>query len=199
MRYVDISKEFNARLMIDDAHGVGILGVNGGGTPQHFDCACKIDVLMGSMDKAFGGIGGYLCGSRETIKYLRVAARSSILSSSLPAGIAGAMIQSAKLIQRYESEREALFQKAKYLKTSLQEAGFTILGNADLPAIPLLIGDEQVALKFNDLLWDEGIFCNVFRWPAVSLQKARLRIVVMLGHSKSHPIVLSMPAFEQAS
>lgn len=182
--YVKVAKEFDARLMIDDAHGVGILGENGGGTPQHFGCAGEVDVLMGSMDKAFGGIGGYLCGSRETVKYLRVAARSSILSSSFPAGIAGAMIQSARLIERYQAEREVLFEKAKYLRSSLREAGFTILGNADLPAIPLLIGDEVSALKFNDLLWDQGIFCSVFRWPAVHLHKARLRIVVMLRHTK---------------
>jgi glycine C-acetyltransferase len=184
--FVKVAKETGSKLMIDDAHGIGVLGENGGGSIQHFGCEKDVDIIMGSMDKAFGGIGGYLCGKKELIKYLRVSARSSLLSSSYPAAMAGAMLATVKEIRGSSERREELFAKAKLLRDALKDLGFKIMGNYDLPAIPLFIGDENKALEFNKILWEKGIYGMVFRWPAVPMKKARMRITVMHGHSEEN-------------
>jgi 7-keto-8-aminopelargonate synthetase-like enzyme len=170
-------------LMIDDAHGVGILGNRGGGTPDLKNCAGQIDILMGCMDKAFGGTGGYLCGSKELIKYLRVVARSSLLSSAIPSVTAGAMIAVTRLIVNGQTKRQSLFEKSAYLRRRLTELGFTCVGQDNLPAIPVHIGAEDKAVQFAELLWQQGIFCVPFRWPAVPLGQARLRVTVMANHT----------------
>ena len=107
-KYIEVAKEAGAKLMIDDAHGVGVIGDNGGGTPEYHNSKGEIDILMGSLDKAFGGTGGYLCGSKEMIDYLRIASRPSILSSAIPAGVAGAMLQSVKEIKKANSKRKQI-------------------------------------------------------------------------------------------
>lgn len=181
--YVKVAREFSTKLMIDDAHGVGILGENGGGVPELYDLQDGVDILMGCMDKAFGGTGGYLCGKKELIDYLRIASRSSILSSALPTMMSGAMLKSLELIKKSKSLRSDLITKAKYLKDKLIGSGFKILGNYDLPAIPLYLGEEELGIKFADKLFDNYILCPLVRWPAVPEKMSRLRIIVMANHT----------------
>ncbi|MEX0805443.1 MAG: aminotransferase class I/II-fold pyridoxal phosphate-dependent enzyme, partial [Candidatus Binatia bacterium] len=106
--YVSLARETGSKLMIDDAHGIGVLGSRGGGTPEHLGCAGEIDILMGSFDKAFGCMGGYLCGKATLIKYLRIACRSSILSSSFPTPLAGALIRAVRVIKQGTDKRERI-------------------------------------------------------------------------------------------
>lgn len=183
--YIELAKKYGAKLMIDDAHGVGILGTRGGGVAELFSRGKDIDILMGCMDKAFGGTGGYLCGDKQLIKYLRVTARSSLLSSAYPTMAAGAMIEAINQIKKGQKLREHLFQLAQYLRDRLVKLGFRCVGNDTLPAIPLEIGDERLGIKFSKLLFEAGIFCIVFRWPAVPLGESRLRITVMVNHTKA--------------
>jgi len=183
--YVNLAKEFKAMLMIDDAHGVGILGNNGGGTGMHYKISIDVDIIMGCMDKAFGGTGGYLCGKKELIDYLRITSRSSVLSSAIPAMMAGAMIESVNKIEQGTEARNELFTKAKYLKTKLKKIGFNILGVNDIPSVPLFLGDEKIGIQFSTKLWERGIMCPVVRWPAVPLGGSRLRIIVMTHHTQS--------------
>ena len=183
-KYIEITKSVGAKLMIDDAHGIGVLGENGGGVGEYFNCADGIDILMGCMDKAFGGTGGYLAGSKSLIKYLRIASRSSLLSSALPTGMAGAMIESVNQIMHGQDLRKDLFEKAKYLKESLINAGFQVLGRNDIPSVPLFIGDEKLGIQFANILWEQKIFSPVVRWPAVPMGQSRLRIIVMVNHTK---------------
>lgn len=182
--YIELAKETNSLLMVDDAHGIGILGERGGGIADLYNCGNKIDVLMGSMDKAFGGTGGYLCGTKTMIKYLRIAMRSSLLSSAIPTVTAASMIKAIDLIESASEKRKKLFIMAEYTRDSLKKSKFTILGESILPAIPLLIGDETKALNFSRELYEKGIFTSVFRWPAVPSGKARLRITIMADHAK---------------
>lgn len=191
--YIKLARKYDAKLMIDDAHGIGILGQNGGGVGELFKCADEIDVLMGCMDKAFGGTGGYLCGNKTLIKYLRVAARSSILSSALPTMMAGAMLESSKQLKNGSALRQRLFSNTRYLKAKLLEEEFTLLGRDELPAIALYIGDEQKGIKFSRILFEEGIYSPVVRWPAVPAGQCRLRVIVMTDHTHTH-----MNAFVQA-
>jgi len=184
--YIELARKYDAKLMIDDAHGVGIIGERGGGVGDYFGRARDIDVLMGCMDKAFGGTGGYLCGSKPLIDYLRVSLRSSVLSSAIPTMMAGAMIESVNLIESGQDLRRTLFEKAAYLRTGLTSRGFTVLGPHLIPSVPLLMGDERVGLAFAEGLYKRGIYCSLVRWPAAPQGKARFRIIVMANHAYEH-------------
>ncbi|PIY96620.1 MAG: 8-amino-7-oxononanoate synthase [Candidatus Kerfeldbacteria bacterium CG_4_10_14_0_8_um_filter_42_10] len=183
-KYIEIAKNYGAKIMIDDAHGVGILGRNGGGTGEYYNCVSDINILMGCMDKALGGTGGFLCGSKILIDYLRISCRSSVLSSAIPTMMAGAMIKSISLIKKGDKIRKDLLSKAEYLKMALIKSGFRILGKDTIPAIPLFIGDEIIGIKFSKLLWEDGIYLPIVRWPAVSMKECRFRIIIMANHSK---------------
>jgi 8-amino-7-oxononanoate synthase len=184
--YIEIARAYGAKLMVDDAHAVGVIGPRGGGSPDHHDCAEGIDILMGCMDKAMGGTGGYLCGSKTLIDYLRLSANASVLSSALTCAMAGAVIVIADLIENGQELREGLQEKAAYLKRELRAAGFTVLGSADLPSVPLLVGDEALGVAFAERLRGRGIFSPVMRWPAVPVGQSRLRLSLMARHERSH-------------
>ena len=132
--YVEVAREYGAKLMIDDAHAIGVIGSRGGGSPDYHDCADGIDILMGCMDKALGGTGGYLCGSKTLVDFLRIAANSSVLSSALPCSMAAAVVAAIDLIENGDELRAGLVEKSRYLKAGLREAGFTVLG-PERPAV----------------------------------------------------------------
>lgn len=183
-KYAELAEKTGSQLMVDDAHGIGILGKNGGGTPEELSCSKRIDILMGSLDKALGGTGGFLCGDAEKIRYLRVASRSSILSSAFPTASAAAMIKAIELIQSGRELRQQLYDKAGYVRETLKKAGFRILGTDNLPAVSVLLGEEKTGIEFSKRLWAEKIFCPVFRWPAVPQNTSRLRATVMVSHTQ---------------
>ena len=180
---IEIAHRNDAWLMVDDAHGVGVVGDHGGGVGEYHDCADSIDILMGCMDKAMGSTGGYLCGRKPIIDYLRIAARSSVLSSAIPCGIAGGVTKAIDFIRNDTKRREALFAKAAYLRSSLRGRGFTVLGTHDIPSLPLFIGDEFAGMAFAEKLFERNILCSLVRWPAVPQGKARFRVIVMADHT----------------
>lgn len=184
--YIELAKQTNSLLMIDDAHGVGVIGANGGGVVDYHSCPEGVDIVMGCMDKAFGGTGGFLCGSKHMIDFLRIASRSSILSSALPVGMAGGMAKSVELIKKDIVGRENIISNAGYLKKALEELGFIILGNDPIPALALHIGKESSGIEFAKRLWDRQIFSPVIRWPAVPEGSSRFRILIMKGHTRNH-------------
>jgi 8-amino-7-oxononanoate synthase len=184
--YIALAKKYDAKLMIDDAHGVGILGKRGGGVVDYYDCADDVDIYMACMDKAFGGTGGYLCGKKAVVDYLRVAVRPTILSSAIPTMMAGAMIKSVEIMEDGEKLREDLFAKAQYLRDGLRGVGLTVLGKDNIPSIPLFMGDEYIGVRFAEELAERGILCSLVRWPASPQGKARFRIIVMSAHTYEH-------------
>jgi 8-amino-7-oxononanoate synthase len=184
--YVEVARAHGAKLMVDDAHAIGVIGPHGGGSPDYHACADQIDILMGCMDKAMGGTGGYLCGSKTLIDYLRIAANSSVLSSALTCSMAGAMIAAIDLIRAGQDMRADLTRKARYLKHGLRDAGLTVLGEHDIPSVPLLIGSEDTGIAFATSLREKGIFCPVMRWPAVPMGRSRLRLSLMVRHEQGH-------------
>jgi 8-amino-7-oxononanoate synthase len=184
--YIKIAREYGAKLMVDDAHAIGVIGPRGGGSPDHHGCAEGIDILMGCMDKAIGGTGGYLCGSKTLIDFLRISANASVLSSALTCAMAGAAIAAVGLIENGQELREGLRNKSRYVKRELRAAGFTVLGADDLPSVPLLIGDEALGVAFAERLMEKGIFSPVMRWPAVPVGKSRLRLSLMAQHEQGH-------------
>lgn len=184
--YVKLARQVNSLLMIDDAHGVGVIGEQGGGVVDYHSCSNGVDILMGCMDKSFGGTGGFLCGSKQIIDFLRIASRSSVLSSSLPVGMSGGMLKSVELIKNATEARKKIISNAGYVKGSLRKVGFAIIGDDPIPAIALHIGTESKGIEFARRFWDEQIFSPIIRWPAVPEGSSRFRFLVMDSHTKIH-------------
>lgn len=179
-----IAKEFGAILMIDDAHGIGVLGKKGGGTTQHFGLDGDVDLVMGSFDKAMGGMGGFLAGKKKLIEYLRVSAKPYMLSSAVPAVMAGGLVSSIDICMNENSLREKLFSNANYIRHGLENSGFKILGDSMVPVVLVYIGDEIKSIKFANKLFENGIYCPSFRWPVVPQGESRMRVTPMATHTK---------------
>lgn len=184
--YADVAAEWDARLVVDDAHAIGVLGPRGGGSPDYHGCADGIDLVIGSMDKALGGTGGYVAGSRVLIDYLWLTMSSGMLSSALPAGMAGAMLEALARSEAASDVRALLAARSRHLRATLRGHGFTVLGPHDIPSVPLFIGNEQTGIAFASGLLDEGIFCPLMRWPAVPPGRSRFRFSLMARHEQRH-------------
>jgi len=184
--YVDIAREWGAKLVVDDAHAIGVLGSRGGGSPDYHHCADGIDLVIGSMDKALGGTGGYIAGSRTLIDYLWLTMSSAMLSSALPAGMAGAMLEALDRSEAATDIRAQLAAKTRWLRTTLRGRGFTVLGAHDIPSVPLFIGPEETGIAFAASLLEQGIFCPLMRWPAVPPGRSRFRLSLMARHEQKH-------------
>jgi glycine C-acetyltransferase len=176
----------NALLYVDDAHGIGVLGGRGGGTLQHLGLEGKADVVMGSFDKALGGMGGFLAGRKDLIRFLRISARAYIFSSALPAVMANAMIGALQVARGGELLRRRLRQNHDVLRAGLSSLGFQLLGDGVVPVVPVIVGKEGTAVQFQRRLFDEGILATAFRWPAVPRGAARIRVTPMAGHTEAH-------------
>lgn len=178
-----ISEKYNAILIIDDAHGEGVLGRGGRGIVDHFSLHSKVDVEVGTLSKAFGVVGGFVGGRKEIISYLRQRARPYLFSSSLSIPDTACAIESIKLVSRGGLQKK-LWENTEFFKNSLKSLNFDI-GNSQTPIVPLIIGDEAMAKNFADLLFQEGIFAVAITYPTVALGKARIRFIVTSAHSKS--------------
>jgi len=193
----DLAEQHGAILMVDDAHGVGWLGATGGGTVEHYGLQDRVDIIMGSFDKALGGMGGFLAGKRKIIEYLRVSARPYMFSSSVQGITAGAMINAIEICQTEPSHRERLHANAQVLAAGLRDAGFTVWGDGTVPVAPLIIGDEMAAVAFSERIFELGVFAPPFRYPAVPEGTARIRITPMATHTTEH-LHRALAVFEQA-
>lgn len=184
----ELAKKYNAVLMVDDAHGIGAVGETGGGAVEHFGLHGQVDIVMGSFDKALGGMGGFLATSRKLAEYLRVASRPNILSSAVSGVLAGGLIESIRICRSEEGKklRLQLSNNADYLRKSFNDAGFKILGDGEVPVVPVFVGEETKSIKMAERLLEYGIYSPSFRWPAVPKGESRIRITPMATHKKEH-------------
>ncbi len=194
-----LAEKYNCIFMVDDAHGVGVMGNDGGGVPQYLGITDKVDILMGSFDKTIGCMGGYLAGKKELIDYLKVASRPYIFSSAVPGVLAGGAIESLKICQNAEGKklRKKLMDNSVYLKDKLTAMGYTVLGDGTISVLPVVIGDEDLSVKFSDRLLELGVYIPCFRWPAVPKNSARARVTIMATHEKKD-LDAAAAAFEKA-
>ena len=192
---VKISKQFNAILMVDDAHGVGVLGKRGGGTAQHLGLQGQVDIIMGSFDKALGGMGGFLAGKKKLIEYFRVSTPPYMLSSSVPAVMAGGLIEAIDTCMSENGLRETVFRNANHIREALKKMGYRIMGSDSVPVVLVFIGDEIKSIKFSDMIFERGVYCPSFRWPVVPQGESRMRITPMATHTIEHLNTL-IEAFE---
>lgn len=181
-----LAKKYNCIFMVDDAHGVGVMGNKGGGVPQHLGVTKDVDILMGSFDKTIGCMGGYLAGNKKLIDYLRVASRPYIFSSAVPGVLAGGAIESLTICQGAEGKelREKLMDNSSYLRNKLEKMGYTVLGDGSISVLPVVIGNEDLSVKFSDRLLELGVYIPCFRWPAVPKNTARARVTLMATHTR---------------
>lgn len=184
-KILSLAKEYDCMLMVDDAHGTGVLGKSGRGTSEHFGIAPEdIDIYMGTLGKALGSYGAYVAGSRELIDYLVNKARPFIYSTSLPPAMAAAAIAAIEIMEDEPERRKRLLKNAATLRHGLRDIGFEIM-DSHTQIIPILTGDSDVACKMMDLLMDEGIYVLAIRPPSVPEGTSRLRVTVTSEHSEA--------------
>ncbi len=179
---IRVCQKHGARLMVDDAHSVGVLG-QGRGTAAHFGVTDDVDLIMGTFSKSFASIGGYIAGDAVVVDYIKHHARAMIFSASLPAGNVAAVIAALDVIEKNPGYVQQVWDNANFMKKGLSELGFNI-GNSETTVIPIIIGDDMRAITFWRALFDAGVYTNVFIPPAVPPNKSSLRTSYMATHTR---------------
>jgi glycine C-acetyltransferase len=182
---VEIARRHGAIMMIDDAHSSGVLGRNGRGTVDHFGLHGQVDIQVGTLSKAIGALGGYVCGSRELIEYLYHRARPFLFSTSHPPAVAASCIAAFELLDQEPERIENLWQNTRYFKSALNQAGFRT-GSSETPITPILAGEAKTAHAFSRALFEEGVFATGIGYPTVPEGKARVRTIMTATHTREH-------------
>jgi 7-keto-8-aminopelargonate synthetase-like enzyme len=182
---VALVKKYNARLMVDDAHGIGVLGKTGRGTAEHFGLENEVDLIMGTYSKSLASIGGFIAGQEKVIHYVKHFARALIFSASPPPASIAAVSAALDIIE-HEPERIAkLWENTWKMQKGLKSFGYNI-GPTETPIIPILVGDDLKAFTMTMMLQQEGVFANVAVSPAVPSGKAIIRTSYMATHTDEH-------------
>jgi len=182
---VALAKKYGARILIDDAHAVGVIGRNGRGTPSEFGLVDDVDMIMGTFSKTFGSLGGYVVGDRSVINYIKHNAASLIFSASpTPASVA-AVLASLEIIKEQPQLTERLIANTEYVRQGLLKAGFTLMPSRTA-IVTVLIADQTQTLVFWKKLFDAGVYVNAFIRPGVMPGHEALRTSFMATHEKEH-------------
>ncbi len=179
---VKLAKKYEARVTVDDAHGIGVLGAGGRGTCEHFGLTDEVDVLLGTFSKSFASVGGFVAGSKNVIHYIKHHARPLIFSASLPPASAAVVIACLDIIEREPERKQALWRNVNKMKTSLDAMGFDT-GPTESPIIPIVIGDMMTTFKVWKYLFERGIYTNPVISPAVPAGKDLIRTSYMATHT----------------
>jgi len=182
---VAVKHEFGAMLMVDDAHGTGVLGKTGRGSAELFNVPAEIDIQMGTFGKALGSFGAYVATSREIVDYLINRSRSFIFSTSLPPAVLAASLASLDLVDSAEGMalRKKLADNVTFFRSALQDSGFNTMGS-ESQIIPVFVGEAEPTMEFSRQLLTEGIFVQGIRPPTVPAGSCRLRCTIMATHMK---------------
>ncbi len=180
---VQVAQELGALLMVDDAHGEGVLGDHGRGIVDHFGLHGQVDIEVGTLSKAFGVMGGFITGSSELIQQYKKGARQFLFTNALSIPDTAALIAAVDIMMESDSLVKKLWENAEYLKKSLQDAGFDT-GITQTPIIPVMIGDEEKARSMAQRLMEKGVMATPIVFPMVAKGTARLRLQPSALHSK---------------
>ena len=178
-----LARAHGAIMMIDDAHSSGVLGRAGRGTVDHFDLHGQVDVQVGTLSKAIGVLGGYVCGSQALIEYLYHRARPFLFSTSHPPAVAAACLAAFDVLESEPERIERLWSNTKRFQSGLKRAGFDT-GSSETPITPILVGEADLAMRFSDRLFERGVFAQGIGFPTVAKGKARLRTIVTATHTE---------------
>ncbi len=180
---VEVAEEHEAILMVDDAHGEGVLGAHGRGIVDHFGLVGRVDIEMGTMSKAFGVVGGYIAGKQELTEYLRQRARPFLFSSAGTPPDVAACMAAVRLLESSDELIKQLWENARYFKGGMKSLGFDI-GLSETPITPVMLGEASLARRFSKRLFDEKIFAQAIGYPTVPMGKARIRVMISAAHSR---------------
>lgn len=182
---ISLCKAHGAMLMVDDAHGIGVMGNNGRGTVEHFNCLGEVDIITGTFSKSFGCVGGFVAASKKLIQYLRFYADSNVFSAAPTPQVTASVLKSLELIKTKPEIRQKLWNNTNYLRTELTNRGFDI-GKSVSPIFPIMVRDNKKVYQIAKLLQERGIFTIAIVYPAVRIKEARLRVSILSTHEKEH-------------
>jgi 8-amino-7-oxononanoate synthase len=201
----DLCERFGARLMVDEAHGAGVLGARGAGTSEMLGVEARVDLRMGTFSKSLASCGGFIAGPGEVIEYLRIQSRAFLFTAAAVPAAVGAALAALRIIRSDEGPQlfERLLANARYMRDGLEERGFAVVapqplpggGDVVTPIIPVLVGDDWKAVFLWKALFDAGVFVNTALHPAVPPGGALLRTSVMATHDTA-TLDRALDAFE---
>ncbi len=192
---VDLGKKYGARVMVDDAHAIGVLGKNGRGTAEHYGLEDEVDLVMGTFSKSFASLGGFIAGKEYVINYIQHFARSLIFSASMPPANVAAVSAALDIIINEPERRQRLWDNTYRMLNGLKEMGYDT-GLSQTPVIPVIIGDDMKTFMFWRELLDNGVYVNPVISPAVPPGRQLLRISMMATHTEEQ-IDRSLEIFEK--
>jgi 8-amino-7-oxononanoate synthase len=184
-RLVELKDRYGARLMIDDAHGVGVMGKHGRGTAEHFGLEDSTDLVMGTFSKSLATVGGFVAGDHRVVDYIKHHARSLIFSAAPPPASVASVIKALEIIEREPERRQQLWENTEYMMREFTNLGFDT-GDSESPVIPLVVGEDAAAFRMTIRLQEEGVFANPVISPAVPQGRAMMRTSYMATHTRDH-------------
>ena len=193
---LSLARCYGAKTYIDDAHATGVIGAHGRGTAEHYGVEGQVDVIIGTLSKALGAVGGFTAGPKDLITYLKHASRAFVFGSALPPSVAATALASLGVLQKEPELLQRLHRNSKMLRDGLKDLGFDV-AQGQTPIIPLIVGDWIRAYRFARFLHEAGVFVNPVGYPAVKPKEARIRISVN-ALLTSREIGSALIAFEQA-
>jgi glycine C-acetyltransferase len=180
---VEVAEKYGAIMMVDDAHASGVLGRNGRGTVDHFNLHGRVHIQVGTLSKAIGVLGGYVCGSRALIEFLYHRARPFLFSTSHPPAVAAACMAAFDVLEQEPDRIQNLWNNTQYFKQGLATAGFNT-GMSETPITPVIVGEAKTAHQLSAALFEEGVLATGIGFPTVAEGKARVRTIVTATHTR---------------
>jgi glycine C-acetyltransferase len=181
---VELAEKYGCIMMIDDAHSSGVLGRNGRGTVDHFNLHGRVDIQVGTLSKAIGSLGGYVCATRDTIDFLYHRARPFLFSTSHPPSVVASCIAAIEVLEEEPKLIEQLWANTRFFKAGLAKLGFNT-GMSETPITPVMVGDAALAHEFSRQLFAAGVFAMGIGFPTVAQGKARIRTIVTATHTQA--------------
>jgi 8-amino-7-oxononanoate synthase len=182
---VKVARAHSCRVMVDDAHGIGVFGANGRGIAEHFGLEDEVDLIMGTFSKSLASVGGFVAGDERVINWIKHRARSLMFSAAPPPASVAAVLKAVEIIEREPERRERLWENTRFMAEGLRTLGFDT-GDSASPVIPVLAGEDTLAFVMAKRLQEEGVFVNPIVSPAVPPGRAMLRTSYMATHTREH-------------
>jgi glycine C-acetyltransferase len=179
----DVAEAHDALLMVDDAHGEGVLGSHGRGIVDHFNVHGRVDIEMGTMSKALGVVGGYIAGKKVIVDYLRQRSRAFKFTTGSTPMDAAACMAAVKLLESSDELVKRLWENTDYFKNEMKSLGIDT-GKTETPITPVMLGDEKLASEFSKRMLGEDIYVQAIKYPTVPMGTARLRVMISAAHSR---------------
>jgi 8-amino-7-oxononanoate synthase len=193
--YADICSEYGMALMVDDAHGVGVLGRHGRGTAEHCGIEDRTDLIMGTFSKALAAVGGFVVGDTDVVRFIKHKARALIFTAAPPPASVAAVLAALDIIESEPERRKDLWDNTNFMMTGLRAIGFDC-GDSETPVIPVIVGDDWKSFKMAKRLDEEGVFVNPVVSPACSPGRALIRTSYMATHKREH-LTRALEAFQK--